>query len=73
MNKTNYHEPVLLQPSVSALITDPNGVYVDATFGGGGHSREILKQLDVSGQLFAFDQDKDALENSIDDLSLYPH
>lgn len=67
MNKTSYHEPVLLQPSVSALITDPNGVYVDATFGGGGHSREILKQLDVSGQLFAFDQDKDALNNSIDD------
>ena len=72
MNKTSYHEPVLLQPSVSALITDPNGVYVDATFGGGGHSREILKQLDVSGQLFAFDQDKDALNNSIDD-PLYPH
>ena len=67
MKKTSYHDPVLLQPSVAALITDPKGVYVDATFGGGGHSQEILNQLDESGQLFAFDQDQDALENAIDD------
>ena len=45
MTKTSYHDPVLLQPSVTALITDPKGVYVDATFGGGGHSQEILNQI----------------------------
>ena len=67
MSKTSYHDPVLLQPSVAALVTDPKGVYVDATFGGGGHSQEILDQLDNEGQLFAFDQDQDALENVIDD------
>lgn len=67
MDKINYHDPVLLQPSVTALISDPNGVYVDATFGGGGHSQEILNHLSENGKLFAFDQDQDALENSIDD------
>ena len=67
MSKTSYHDPVLLQPSVAALITDPKGVYVDATFGGGGHSQEILHQLDETGQLFAFDQDQDAQKNTIDD------
>ncbi|MGB2404878.1 MAG: 16S rRNA (cytosine(1402)-N(4))-methyltransferase, partial [Flavobacteriaceae bacterium] len=67
MSKTNYHDPVLLQPSVAALITDPNGVYIDATFGGGGHSQAILKALSAQGRLFAFDQDQDAVENSIDD------
>lgn len=67
MNKIKYHEPVLLQPSVAALITDPDGVYVDATFGGGGHSRLILDQLSSSGKLFAFDQDKDAVNNTIQD------
>ena len=63
MIKTNYHLPVLLQPSVTALITDPNGIYVDATFGGGGHSRQILQQLGPEGRLFAFDQDADAVSN----------
>ncbi|MGB2245411.1 MAG: 16S rRNA (cytosine(1402)-N(4))-methyltransferase RsmH [Flavobacteriaceae bacterium] len=67
MSKTNYHDPVLLQPSVAALITDPNGVYIDATFGSGGHSQAILKALSTQGRLFAFDQDQDAVENSIDD------
>ena len=67
MAKFNYHDPVLLQPSVTALITDPKGVYVDATFGGGGHSQEILNKLAPEGRLFAFDQDKDALDNAIDD------
>ncbi len=56
---TAYHIPVLLHDSVNALITDPAGVYVDATFGGGGHSREILSRLN-GGKLLAFDQDGDA-------------
>lgn len=63
----NYHKPVLLNESVQGLNINPNGVYVDATFGGGGHSREILKHLGSEGKLIAFDQDKDALENAIDD------
>lgn len=54
-----YHQPVLLKESIKGLNIKPNGVYVDATFGGGGHSKEILKQL-VKGKLLAFDQDKDA-------------
>ena len=67
MKKTSYHDPVLLQPSVTALITDPKGVYVDATFGGGGHSQEILNQLAPEGHLFAFDQDQDAQLNALKD------
>ncbi len=63
----NYHDPVLLFESVDGLKIDPKGIYVDVTFGGGGHSKEILKQLGDKGKLFAFDQDMDALENSIDD------
>lgn len=63
----NYHKPVLLNESVQGLNIKPNGVYVDATFGGGGHSREILKHLGSKGKLIAFDQDKDALKNAIDD------
>jgi len=62
-----YHNPVLLIPSVDGLNIDPNGIYVDVTFGGGGHSKEILKRLDNDGKLFAFDQDNDALANTIDD------
>ncbi len=63
----NYHNPVLLFESIDGLEIDPSGVYVDVTFGGGGHSREILKRLGENGKLFAFDQDADALENTIDD------
>ena len=63
----NYHNPVLLKESVDGLNVQPSGVYVDVTFGGGGHSREILERLGPGGKLFAFDQDKDALENTIDD------
>ncbi len=59
---TTYHIPVLLQESVAALNLKPNGVYVDVTFGGGGHSREILRQL-TGGKLFGFDQDPDATAN----------
>jgi len=62
-----YHNPVLLKESVDGLNIKPDGVYVDVTFGGGGHSREILSRLGEKGRLFAFDQDEDALENKIDD------
>lgn len=62
-----YHNPVLLQESVEGLNIDPSGVYVDVTFGGGGHSAEILKQLNEKGRLYAFDQDKDAQRNAFDD------
>jgi len=61
-----YHTPVLLKESVEGLKIKPNGIYVDVTFGGGGHSREILSQL-KTGKLIAFDQDEDALKNLIDD------
>lgn len=63
----SYHNAVLLQESVDALAIKEDGVYVDVTFGGGGHSKEILKRLGKNGKLFAFDQDPDALENRIDD------
>ncbi|MGA9324445.1 MAG: 16S rRNA (cytosine(1402)-N(4))-methyltransferase RsmH [Salegentibacter sp.] len=62
-----YHNPVLLKESVAGLNIKDDGVYVDVTFGGGGHSAEILRQLGPEGKLYAFDQDKDALENKIDD------
>jgi len=62
-----YHNPVLLKQSVDALVTNPDGIYVDCTFGGGGHSREILSRLSDKGKLFSFDQDLDALKNAIDD------
>ena len=62
-----YHNPVLLQESVDGLNIHPDGVYVDVTFGGGGHSKEILKRLGPNGKLFAFDQDEDALANALAD------
>lgn len=62
-----YHNPVLLQESVDGLSIKENGIYVDATFGGGGHSKEILRKLGPKGKLFAFDQDEDALVNAVDD------
>ncbi|WP_144959256.1 16S rRNA (cytosine(1402)-N(4))-methyltransferase RsmH [Gillisia sp. Hel_I_86] len=62
-----YHNPVLLKESVDGLNIKPDGVYVDVTFGGGGHSSEILSRLGEKGRLFAFDQDEDALDNAIDD------
>ncbi len=67
MYRMNYHNPVLLKETVDGLDIKPNGVYVDVTFGGGGHSKEILDRLDNSGKLFAFDQDPDALQNAIED------
>jgi len=62
-----YHNPVLLKESVEGLNIKKDGIYVDVTFGGGGHSKEILKQLGPKGKLYAFDQDKDALLNTIED------
>jgi len=62
-----YHNPVLLKESVDGLNIKPNGIYVDVTFGGGGHSKEILSRLNEHGKLFAFDQDEDAQQNSIKD------
>ncbi|MFC4817833.1 16S rRNA (cytosine(1402)-N(4))-methyltransferase RsmH [Flavobacterium sp. GCM10023249] len=62
-----YHNPVLLKETVEGLNIKPDGVYVDVTFGGGGHSREILSQLGPNGKLFAFDQDEDAWVNEIQD------
>lgn len=65
MNK--YHQPVLLQPCIDGLNIIPSGIYVDVTFGGGGHSRHILSHLNSEGKLFAFDQDEDAHRNKFDD------
>ncbi len=67
MMNMEYHNPVLLKESVDGLNIKPDGIYVDVTFGGGGHSKEILSRLGPNGKLFAFDQDEDALENAIDD------
>ncbi|MEQ3663136.1 16S rRNA (cytosine(1402)-N(4))-methyltransferase RsmH [Olleya sp.] len=64
---TAYHNPVLLNETVNGLAIKPDGIYVDVTFGGGGHSKEILSRLGENGKLYAFDQDVDALENAIDD------
>ena len=61
-----YHNPVLLKECIEGLSINPAGIYVDVTFGGGGHSREILKHL-TTGKLYAFDQDDDAVKNKIDD------
>ncbi len=65
-----YHTPVLLDESVSALAIVPSGIYLDATFGGGGHSREILSRMDQNARLLAFDRDADALGNAPDDSRL---
>lgn len=67
MTTTNYHQPVLLKESVDGMNIRPDGIYVDVTFGGGGHSREILSRLNEKGKLFAFDQDEDVKQNVIDD------
>ncbi|MBQ9101063.1 MAG: 16S rRNA (cytosine(1402)-N(4))-methyltransferase RsmH [Paludibacteraceae bacterium] len=62
-----YHTPALLYPCMEGLAINPSGIYVDVTFGGGGHSREILSRLGSEGRLFGFDQDLDAMQNIIDD------
>ena len=65
-----YHNPVLINESISGLNINPSGIYVDVTYGGGGHSQEILKNLNSSGKLIAFDQDQDAIENKSNDTRL---
>jgi len=64
---SNYHTPVMLKECIDGLDIQPSGTYVDVTFGGGGHSREIMKHLGADGRLLAFDQDADAQQNVIDD------
>ena len=66
-----YHNPVLLEKSICELVTNPNGIYVDATYGGGGHSKEVLCRLTKKGKLFAFDQDNDTKQNLIDDRRFF--
>ena len=68
---SEYHIPVLLKESVSALVGNVDGIYADATFGGGGHSSEILSRLSEKGRLIAFDRDEDAIRNmTIEDRRL---
>jgi 16S rRNA (cytosine1402-N4)-methyltransferase len=67
---SSYHTPVLLDESVSALVQNPSGIYVDATFGGGGHTAQILSRLSESGKVIAFDRDSDAIDNALDDSRL---
>lgn len=67
MTGQTYHIPALLETTVDALDVRPGGVYADATYGGGGHSREILRRLGEGGRLYGFDQDLDALANAADD------
>ena len=67
MEQTVYHIPALLAPTIEGLSIKANGVYVDATFGGGGHSRAIMEHLGANGRLYGFDQDMDAYANRIDD------
>lgn len=66
MNQEVYHIPALLQPTIDVLAIDPAGIYVDATYGGGGHSKEILSHL-TTGHLYSFDQDIDAVERAVSD------
>ncbi|MBT8231183.1 MAG: 16S rRNA (cytosine(1402)-N(4))-methyltransferase RsmH [Saprospiraceae bacterium] len=68
---SEYHEPVLLKESIDRLITNTKGTYVDVTFGGGGHSKEILNRLDSEGKLIVFDQDNEAQENLINDERIF--
>ncbi len=74
MNKYHTHIPVLLEESIDLLVTETTGIYVDATLGGGGHTKELLNRLDTSGKVFGLDQDKEALksvEEKIDDQRLH--
>src|ERR1022692_5192941 len=75
MQEGIYHVPVMLQEVIDGLQINPSGIYVDCTFGGGGHSSGILKQLNVHGKLIAFDQDADAFEKRpVDDRVIFvPH
>ena len=66
-----YHEPALLAETIAAMKIVDNGSYVDATFGGGGHSRAIVECLSAKGHLYSFDQDEDAAANAFDDPPIY--
>ena len=66
-DENTYHIPVLLKESIDGLITNPNGIYLDLTFGGGGHSREILSRLEEDGRLFGLDQEIETLNNAPED------
>ena len=67
---SEYHTPVMLDESISALVTNPSGIYADVTFGGGGHTAELLSRLNEDGHVIAFDRDSDAISNRIDDPRL---
>lgn len=67
---SDYHTPVMLDESISALVTNPSGTYADATFGGGGHTAELLSRLNEDGHVIAFDRDSDAIDNRINDPRL---
>lgn len=67
---SDYHTPVMLDESISALVSNPSGTYADATFGGGGHTAELLSRLNEDGHVIAFDRDSDAIDNRIDDPRL---
>lgn len=69
--KSDYHLPVLLKESINGLKIDEEGIYVDATFGGGGHSLEILRTLSKKGRLISFDQDPDSINNSYEESNFY--
>ena len=69
--KSDYHLPVLLKESINGLKIDDEGIYVDATFGGGGHSLEILKRLSKKGRFVSFDQDPDSINNSYEESNFY--
>ena len=69
--KSDYHLPVLLKESINGLKIDDEGIYVDATFGGGGHSLEILRSLSKKGRLISFDQDPDSIDNSYEESNFY--
>lgn len=75
IQQNDYHQPVMLKECIAALSIIPDGVYVDCTFGGGGHSRAILHNLSANGRLYAFDQDTDAIANAPADdrLVMVPH
>ncbi|MDE5555744.1 MAG: 16S rRNA (cytosine(1402)-N(4))-methyltransferase, partial [Muribaculaceae bacterium] len=67
MNQEVYHIPALLPQTIESLNIKPDGIYVDATFGGGGHSRAIVERLSVDGHLYSFDQDEDAVKRAFSD------
>src|SRR5690606_42113120 len=67
MMNNGYHVPVMLHECIAALAIKPDGTYVDATVGGGGHAKDVMKHLGADGMLYAFDQDPDALRHAIDD------